>query len=732
MQDLKTFANALSEKADKLADDQVTDLLSENQINHLLNAIIRMKQPQRDITFNERRLVDRASDLNYILPLADRTYKYPDGTDLTMTKGQLYQPYRATVYWQSKVKRVKYVVVTEKFLGLVVSRRRVRQEWIETVNNYRSVTKYGKVQVDLDPWEEKEVDLSEAEGLQSFRFERINGDYFDLNGVSLEAIIDRCDRDEEFRRQTAVWIPVYEQKLTEGEILTKYTIIKRPFRGYAPVRSPIVFVHEALSYRTAWRNSELGELAHSINMGPGEERTITVEQSTSRQVETVHSTTSILDLTRSDSLELSSEIEREAGNSSESTRTSTFSASASGSIGAFGGSASGSTSSTKTAKQFSRQMEKVARKAARNLTRRSHQEVKSTTTVTTTASRSESTSINVKNVNEGRTLNLLFYRLYNIFDASLTAESLQFVSEDGIELVSGSGITIPKVFDASEMDRALSPFDLVNLPYQTADAPGTEAYAKLFISYWSYIIDQILNLLRSEYDVDGDESSARILRVREPLIKIMNKPAAELKQPHIVLGDDADKFSLENLYARLQDAFEKIIDQIEKSVDDALGENQPLLPLISHDLRVASPGLYVDTVMGVSPATEPYAEEMRAQKVLLEVAEVAKQNAIADYYRVLSGQPPLGSGSGEVPKVLFGYIMTDSKIAIELEEIVSPGIWRLEVDGIEITSFNVENAQKRIEIELGEVPDWLPEPEGHLISIRSKRTFFLVDLKRAV
>jgi len=212
----------------------------------------------------------------------------------------------------------------------------------------------------------------------------------------------------------------------------------------------------------------------------------------------------------------------------------------------------------------------------------------------------------------------------------------------------------------------------------------------------------------------------------------MNKPAAELKQPHIVLGDDADKFSLENLYARLQDAFEKIIDQIEKSVDDALGENQPLLPLISHDLRVASPGLYVDTVMGVSPATEPYAEEMRAQKVLLEVAEVAKQNAIADYYRVLSGQPPLGSGSGEVPKVLFGYIMTDSKIAIELEEIVSPGIWRLEVDGIEITSFNVENAQKRIEIELGEVPDWLPEPEGHLISIRSKRTFFLVDLKRAV
>lgn len=732
LQDLKPFAKTLSDKADELAKSQVTGLLSDNQINQLLNAILRMKQPQRDVTFSERQLVDRASDLNYILPLIDREYKYPDGSKLTMKSGSLYQPYRTTVYWRSKVKRVRYVIVTKKVLGIVVSRRRVRQEWMETVNNYRTVTKYGEVQVDLDPWEEKEVELAENEGLQSYRFERINGDYFDVNGTSLESVIENCDRDEEFRRQTAIWIPVYEQKLTEGEILTKYTIVKRPFRGYAPVRSPAVFFHEALSYRTAWRSSELGELVHSINMGPGEERTITVEQTTSRQIETVQSTTSILDLTRSDTLELSSEIEREAGNSSESTRTSTFSASASGSIGAFGGSASGSTSSTKTAKQFSRQLEKVARKAARNLTRRSHQEVKSTTTVTTKASRSESTSINVKNVNEGRTLNMLFYRLYNIFDASLTAESLQFVSEDGIELVSGSGITIPKVFELSDMDQALSPFDLSNLPYQTAAMPGSEEYAKLFVSYWSYIIDQILNLLKKEYDVGGAESSAKVLRVSYALAEMMNEAAAAGgKTPHIVLGDGEGKYSLENLYTKLQEAIEKIIEQLEKSVDDALDENEPLLPLLSHDLRVASPGLYVDTVMGVSPATEPYAEEMRAQKVLMEAAEVTKQGAIADYYRVLSGQTPLGSVVGNQPQILYAYAKSDQEVVIQLQEFVTAGTWKLEVDADEIASFDIAEDQETVEHDWGEAQEWLAEPEGRLINIRKGRTFILVNLNMA-
>ncbi|CAM2845357.1 hypothetical protein [Vibrio mytili] len=729
LQDLKPFAKTLSDKANELATSQVTGLLTDNQINQLLNAILRMKQPQRDVTFSERQLVDRASDLNYILPLTNRTYKYVDGSTEEMVPGKLYQPYRTTIYWRSQVKRVRYVTRTKKVFGVVVSRRRVRQEWMETVNNSRRVTKYGEVQVDLDPWEEKEVELAEKEGLESYRFERINGDYFDVNGTSLESVIENCDRNEEFRRKTAIWIPVYEQKLTEGEILTKYTIIKRPFRGYAPVRSPAVFVHEALSYRTAWRSSELGELVHSINMGPGEERTITVEQTTSRQIETVQSTTSILDLTRSDTLELSSEIEREAGNSSESTRTSTFSASASGSIGAFGGSASGSTSSTKTAKQFSRQMEKVARKAARNLTRRSHQEVKSTTTVTTKASRSESTSINVKNVNEGRTLNLLFYRLYNIFDASLTAESLQFVSEDGIELVSGSGITIPKVFELSDMDQALSPFDLSNLPYQTAATPGSEEYAKLFVSYWSYIIDQILNLLKKEYDVGGAEASAKVIRVSNALSEIMNEATTVGgKAPYIVLGDGEDKYTLENLYAKLQEAIEKIIEQLEKSVDDALDENEPLLPLLSHDLRVASPGLYVDTVMGVSPATEPYAEEMRAQKVLMEAAEVAKQGAIADYYRVLSGQEPLGSGGRDQPQILYAYAKSDQEIVIQLREFVTSGRWKLEVDAKEVTSFDIAEDQQTVEHDCGEAQEWLAEPEGRLINIRKGRTFILINL----
>lgn len=720
-EDLRQFATDLSARAEELAKQQVTGLLSELQINYLLNAIMRMKQPLRDLEFGLRRLADKASDLNYLLPLADQTFTYPDGSTLPIVKGKLYRPYRTQITWSTNVVRTRDVWVEEKFLGVVISRRKIHQTWTERIQQYANVEKYGEVQVDLDPWEEKELALGHLEGLVSYRFERVGGEYVTATGIELTDIMERCEQDEAFRRTVAIWIPSYEQKLTSGEVLTRYAIFKRPFPGYTPVRSPAMFVHETLSYRTGWRTSELGELVHSVNMAPGEERTITIEQSTTRQVEDIQSTTSILDLTESESMELSDEIEKEASSSNESTRTNSLSASAGGSYGPFSGSVSGSTSSTQTAKQFARQLERVARKAARNMTRKSTQEVRSSTTVKTNVSRSESTSINVKNINEGRTLNILFYRLYNIFTASLIVENLQLVVIPSTEVVHGSGVTVPRVYDFARLDQAFSAFDFNQLGYESVPAVGTAAYKNLFVAYWSYLIDQFINLLGKEYDISTGEESASVLHFAGAPNALLAAIQAG-KHPRLTPASE----SIEDLYKSLRAALSDIIAELDEAVQQA-NENGEAKPLIQHDLRVASPGLYVDAMLGVSPATEPYAEEMRAQKVMSEAAEVARQFAVVDYYRSLAGTLATNQPSG--PSVVHARRESNRKIILDLGKWYKKGRWALFVDAAKIREFDVaQDALTPIPLSWDSDMAWISDSENHVISVQIDNLRLLVSL----
>lgn len=724
-EDIRQFATDLSARADELARQQVTGLLSELQINYLLNAIMRMKQPLRDLEFGLRRLADKASDLNYILPLVDQTFTYPDASTLTLTKGKLYRPYRTQITWSTDVVRTRDVWVEDRFLGVVIGRRKIHQTWTERVQQFANVQKYGEIQVDLDPWEEKELVLSQIEGLASYRFERVGGEYVTATGIELTDVVERCEQDEAFRRTVAIWIPSYEQKLTSGEVLTRYAIFKRPFPGYTPVRSPTLFVHETLSYRTGWRTSELGELVHSVNMAPGEERTITIEQSTTRQVEDVQSTTSILDLTESESLELSDEIEKEASSSNESTRTNSLSASASGSYGPFSGSASTNTSSTQTAKQFARQLERVARKAARNMTRKSTQEVRSSTTVKTNVSRSESTSINVKNINEGRTLNILFYRLYNIFSASLVVENLQVVVTPSIEVVHGSGVTVPHVYDFARLDQAFSAFDFQELGYEPTPELGSDSYTSLFVAFWSYLIDQFIGLLGREYDINAGEEAANFIRFSGAPNMLLTAVRAG-KRPRLTPGNGTERNNPENLYRCLREALESIIVELDEAVQDGR-ESGEAKPLIQHDLRVASPGLYVDAMLGVSPATEPYAEEMRAQKVMAEAAEVARQFAVVDYYRALAGTLP--SGDSSPPMVVIARRESNRRIQLNLGKWYKKGRWALFVDALKVREFDVtQDTAVAIPLSWDTDMAWISNPENHVVSVQIENTRLLVSI----
>lgn len=710
---LTEFTTSLDKQATELGKQAISGLLTGPEIDALIAGVLKMKSPELERKSSLEMLADRASDLGYILNITDKEikYTYEDASYITIKPGTLYQPYVTRIHWVTEHKHVSEWH-DDGFLGIGSSSG--RDEWTERIQHEREVVKYRDVPVDFDPWTERQDELLKHEGLRSYRFDKQGSEYRTAQGDTLVSIIAQCERDEAFRRRTAIWLPVYEQSLTKGQVLTKYVIFKRPYRGIMPVRFPRLYVEEALTYRTSWKSSELGDLVYTINLAPGEERTVTIEQKVAKTTEETRSTTSILDLMESDTLELSTEIENEAKTSNETTKTSSWSASASGSYGPIGGSVGATGESKTTTAQFARNMERIARKAAHNLTRKTQREVRTSTSIKSDYSRSESTTIKIHNINDGRTLNLLFFRLYNLYTAGVYVDNLQMLTESGIEVVAGSGITIPRLFDLYDLENALDIFDLRNLPFPVASAPGTEEYAKLFNAYWSYILDSLVSLLGKEYGIDIDKGRGAqmgMLNFSADFKAIVDAQVAG-KKLRLHFGNDADRFSLANVYRALRTEIERISLALAETVEKS---EAGTLPLHEHELRVASPGLFVDSFMGVRPATEPYAEEMRAQTVRLKSAEASRQQALANYYNNLAGE-------NSVVDNVFGAsarVLSPNAIAVSFARGISGGSWTFTLDGVPKKIAEVEEGQTSLELTWPEAQPWLQELDDHSYEMQS-------------
>ncbi len=700
---IKNFTSKLSETADNLGVAAVTQLLDESQVNGLIRAVMTMKAPDVERALRKSELVDRASALGYKLAVEQEKFNFEDGSSFDLEPGKLYRPYQTQIAWVSEHRR-QSSWSSSGFFG--IGGGGGTREWTEFVQHFKTVTKYEKVRVDLDPFSDEEEWLA-SKGFENFRFERVGNLYRTAEGIDLDEVMYRCEYDESFRVRCAVWLPVYEQKISKGLMVTKYHIIKRPHMGIQPVRMPQVYFEETLAYRTSWVGAELGELVYTMNLAPGEDRTLTVEQRTSRSSEDVRSTVSILDLTETSSQELSTEIEKEARTTSEQSSSNSWSASASGSYKGFSGSASSSGENKTSTSQFARSFERIAKKAASNITRNTRQEVRSSSTMKTEASRTESTTIKIKNINEGRTLNLLFYRLYNILATGLHAEDLGFVSESGIEAVAGSGITIPRVLSVENLPDAFAPFDIHRLPFSISAALGSQAYAATYLAYWHLVIRKFLNLLNEEYVPTSGEPGL-LGRMDSDDQKLYDELQLAIKPRLVAAGTEVELVDqVKQLLSRL--------DELMSSLTQKAGlDNSPELAG-RKKIRVASPGLYVDSLMGLRPATEPYAEEMRAQAVLMKSAEAEKERALAAYYRRMGGENSTAPSGGAI----VDGLVKDSTVIFTSNVPLASGVWVFVVDGRETGSLDWAIGARECSMQVAN-STWQNDLNAHLYFLRHR------------
>ena len=683
--------------------------------------------------------------------------KFPDGEDKDVLAGELYTTFR---------RQCAYTVTHEKSIvrnigeSIVYGFKRLfggkTEKRTTTYSETRSkiVKDYRKVDTATDPLSKRALEYR-AQGREVFVFNETPAGYLTDDGMSLANVMTRCDLDEDYRRKCVVMLPVYEQGFSIERPVVAYNIFERPLPGILPSRLPRLFIEEALSYRTAWKGTELGELVNAINLAPGEEREISITQSFQEERASSETRTSVSELNSSSNTDMATEMETIARTENE------FSAHAEGSQeasagGPLGGAITGSVSSkfsygaSDTLKSFNQSMNKVAKKAATSISKKARLDVSTTSSTTTTVSTSDSTVIRMSNINKGRTLNLMFYRVYNRYATGLFVENIGFGVTSGVELIAGSGVYETRTFRPDRIGEMLDMFKRTPLPFN--NAPSAMA------QYQSTILDTVLRQLETEYLAapaqdgageedaaargDGDTAPLTALKAPETLggssnvVKMASHLAETIFGP--ARAAPAAKKGLMSAAPVDQAALDKRIAQVEPGLQEIELASAPLGGDTGKgsDLLIASGGLYLDALVGSRPSTEPYSEEMRAQEVRKSAAEVVRSEAEAQYSlaqaRRIARMPASGNPAGNL---LTGvHVLEEPGLNLLTLGFLLPlpsGQWVVCVDGEPVTDGEIPQDQlQRTSVVLKlsrrpphRKPDWAKAPDlMRRVTVRNMQT----------
>lgn len=612
----------------------------------------------------KRQLADAASDLNFHLFTAPTTITvYQDGTGapvpLDLKEGDLYVKSSKTACWTT------YQTVTRSDSGFFGIGARSRS-WQVPVHNSKTFDYYQAAVIDYDPWVEI-LELYKSMGYSTFLFQYTEHGLRSADGSTPGEILHLCQENEDFRVRCVVALPQKEITLIGETFVVGYNLFIRPVPDIVVTSFPELSLRERLSYRFTWAGVSLGELATTIPLSPGEQREVTLKTSERYNSSRSETATSLVDITRIDRADFETVFEKEVRKENETTVS--FGGDISGSYAGISGSAN--FSKTNTTKEVARQLNRSVQRASQEVNRRSKEERTVSVSESIETTRENTTTFRVRNINEGSTLNIAFYRLYNAYESILKLDEFDYVVRGGRSILASTDLVDEVVFPRDKITDLVEwltkeghfPFDLRNLTQDQKAAFAAELHATVLQKYKEYPpkpsgLDESHLDARSLVDVK-EKRNQQITKLQG---KFRNTADAFMGRA----AEVAEFLTASNLTSMLREK--------EDADDELIG-----LPFWEEKTNFAydSGGLYVDVYVGQRPATEHYSENMRR----LEEGRVQRENRLLDararYLEARAAKQVVGLGGVIDPSKVFvtdrdTLIIEDNHVEVKLRLV--PGL----------------------------------------------------------
>lgn len=322
-----------------------------------------------------------------------------------------------------------------------------------------------------------------------------------------------------------------------------------------------------------------------------------------------------------------------------------------------------------------------------------------------------SSTSTVKNLNSGSTLNVVFFRLNNIYESALVLDQLQFVYQASLSLVEGIEVPIVRRYSLSELGKvvaAIAKDPVFETGELLLDQKGIRRYVLRTIMATVLAEYAEPNMLGAGWNTLG--SAAAFAAIDESAKKLFLDWAALFIDNASDVRPQSGAFS----------TYEEELEHATKTLNALVANGAKIS---EHRLSVPSDAVYADTVVGNSGALDDYSLRMREREVRMRDADIAFRYAEAR--RTAAGPSSLDSNF----LLAVQDDISQQKYYLEVATPIPAGTWNLRQGSDSIARIRVNAPSRRLvaerlgtrQLDSGDATLWLLNSETDQ-SIKLART----------